>query len=69
MVEKSKSGYCFEPENHIDLFNKIMLLKNLHQDKLHEMGLNGVKFFEENLSFKIGSEKIINIFKNLQNVE
>lgn len=69
MVEISKSGLCFEPDNHLDLYEKLMAIKQLEKDELREMGKNGKEFFEDKISFKIGSQKIINVFKCLSNYE
>lgn len=61
LVIEADSGICFEPDNHIDLLNKISRILELDLRKQINMGSNGNEFYHRNLSFKIGSEKIIDI--------
>jgi len=67
MVKISKSGLCFESDNYLDLYEKLMVIKRLSKDELTEMGKNGKVYFEEKISFEAGAKNIINVFNVLQN--
>lgn len=68
MVKQSKSGLCFEPDNHMDFFDKIMEIKSLNKEELLEMGRKGNEYYHSELSFDVGVKNINNIFERLVNV-
>ena len=65
MVEISKSGLYFEPDNYEDLYSNILTLTNLSKIDLFEMGNNGKMFYDNMISFEIGSNKIMDILIKL----
>ncbi len=65
MVEVSSSGLCFEPDDDLDLYDKLMAIRALRQEELIEMGRNGKEYFENMISFKIGSRKMIGVLEGL----
>jgi colanic acid biosynthesis glycosyl transferase WcaI len=66
LVVDSGAGLCFEPSNHIDLITKTIRIFELSPKEQLKMGNNGRDFYRENFSFMIGSEKIIDIIKDLK---
>lgn len=65
MVELSKSGYNFEPENAAELVEKTLLLYNMSVSELKLMGTNGVDFYKNHISFEKGTREFIEIFKSV----
>lgn len=65
LITKSDSGIICEPDNSFSLTAAITELSQLPDSKRKEMGINGRKFYYENLSLKIGVSKFIRIFKGI----
>ncbi len=65
LVIKSKAGIACEPENPVDIANKIINLYKLTQNERNQMGNNGKIFYNDNLSIKVGTEKMIEVFKKV----
>ena len=67
IVSNSKSGYCFEPENVEDLYNKILLMIDLDDSHLIQMGKSGRSNYDLLFSFESGTKKMINEFEKMVN--
>ncbi|OIQ18369.1 MAG: hypothetical protein BM556_08905 [Bacteriovorax sp. MedPE-SWde] len=65
MIEESGAGYCFEPEDSIDLALKLNRLLEHSNDELTKMGNNGQNYYVQNLSRLSGAQKFERIFKSL----
>jgi glycosyltransferase involved in cell wall biosynthesis len=65
LVEKSRCGLSFEPQNHLDLVNKIKLSIDLGSKKRKEMGSSGREFYLQNLSSNIGYKKLSDLFHSM----
>jgi len=63
ILEESEAGYFYEPEEHNDLTEKIMLLKN--REDLSQMGKIGRRFVEKYYDRKVLAAKIETIISNL----
>lgn len=68
IVENINAGICFSPDDSEDLYRKIIISKGLSKGDLKRMGINGRHFYDENISFEIGTKKFAEIF-NRMNVE
>ena len=61
LVKSGENGYLFSPDDKIDMANKLMLIQNIDQNILKEMGKNSqklVKNYEPNL-FGVGAVNAI----------
>lgn len=65
LITKSDSGIICEPDNSISLAAAITKISQLPDSIRKKMGINGRKFYYENLSLKIGVSKFISIFKGI----
>lgn len=65
IVKNIHAGLCFTPDDPEDLYKKIILSMNLNQNELEKMGGNGKKFYDENISFEIGTKKFDEIFHRM----
>jgi glycosyltransferase involved in cell wall biosynthesis len=68
IVKNINAGLCFSPDDSEDLYRKIILAMGLEKGELERMGINGQHFYDENISFEIGTKKFAEIF-NRMNVE
>lgn len=68
IVKNINAGLCFFPDDSEDLYSKIILSMGLEKSELERMGINGQHFYDENISFEIGTKKFAEIF-NRMNVE
>ena len=62
IVNAINSGLCFASDDSNDLFNKINFAMKLKKCELEKMGENGKRFYDENISFEIGTKKFEEIF-------
>jgi colanic acid biosynthesis glycosyl transferase WcaI len=62
IVNAINSGLCFASDDSNDLFNKINFAMKLKKCELEKMGGNGKRFYDENISFEIGTKKFEEIF-------
>jgi glycosyltransferase involved in cell wall biosynthesis len=62
MVEQAHAGVSCKPEDPIALATTITYLAGLPRDQLHQMGMQGQKFYEQEMSFEAGVDRIISCF-------
>jgi colanic acid biosynthesis glycosyl transferase WcaI len=62
LINMAGNGITCEPENVDDIARCVIELYNMPRADLKEMGLNGRRYYEKNLSFEIGVEKFDRIF-------
>ena len=65
IVNTISAGLCFTSDDSLDLYNKIISAMSLDRSELDRMGNNGKRFYDENISFEIGTEKFEEIFKRM----
>lgn len=65
IVNTISAGLCFTSDDSLDLYNKIISAMSLDRSELERMGNNGKRFYDENISFEIGTEKFEEIFKRM----
>ncbi len=65
IVNSISAGLCFSSGDSVDLFNKILYAMQLDKIELKRMGANGKRFYEENISFEIGTKKFDAIFQQM----
>ncbi len=65
IISKSICGYSCEPENFEELADMIIKMHNLSNDKLDQMGKNGLKYFLDYYHPNIINDKLTNYIKNL----
>lgn len=65
IVNAISSGLCFASDDPADLFNKIISAMHLEKSELARMGDNGKRFYDENISFEIGTKKFEEIFNRM----
>ena len=62
IIESSKAGLLFEPENYTDLIEKINILLELTENERENMGKKGIIYYNENLSIEASTDKLEKIF-------
>jgi glycosyltransferase involved in cell wall biosynthesis len=65
IVNSINAGLCFSSDDSLDLYNKIVYAMSLGKDELNKMGVNGKRFYDENISFEIGTAKFEMIFEEM----
>ena len=65
IVKSINAGLCFSPDDSEDLYRKIIISMGLEKGDLERMGINGRHFYEENISFEIGTKKFADIFNQM----
>ena len=58
ILNEAKAGFTFEPDNSLDLEDKIKKMIALSPDQIKQMGINGKKYYQENLSIESSVDKI-----------
>lgn len=61
IIDRSRCGVSFEPENEFALLNAIKKILSMNKDELNLMGKNGQRFYDDHFSF----EKGVNAFSKL----
>jgi len=64
LVEEAEGGIYSEPENEIELKNKILYLYE-NPELLNELGLNGRKYVENNFDRSILAQKYLDLIKSI----
>ena len=64
VVERSKSGLVHEEKNSKDLADKIMRLYN-NPDQAKELGENGKRFIQEEFTWEITSQALIQLYEEI----
>lgn len=67
LIEKSGAGKYCEPENHFEISTKVLEFYKMSKEDLNAMGKNGKVYYENNLSLKVGTQKISSIFNSVVN--
>jgi colanic acid biosynthesis glycosyl transferase WcaI len=67
LIQNSNSGICFESQDPRDLARAVYELINSPLEILNKFSDNSRRYYQENLSIEIGSQKFINLFKNKLN--
>lgn len=65
LVNSAKCGIFASPENPVSLARAAEELANLNPEKLTIMGNNGQRFYEENLSLRVGAKKFKKVFESV----
>ena len=65
LVQSANAGLVCEPENINDIATKIVEASTMDKTLLHQMGENGNKFYNSNMSISIGSSKFITLFRSM----
>ena len=65
LVLRADCGVCFEPENSVALAEAVKSLILLDSNDLIRLGKNAEKFYDKNLSVKIGVDSFAKIFNQL----
>lgn len=66
LISKAECGVICEPENQIDIYEKVKYLKNLSDEQLDKMGENGKAYYYKNLSIEQGTQSILEVFNSLR---
>lgn len=64
LVQRSRAGVSCEPENPQSIAQAAMRMAALTPETLGELGRHGRKFYEKELSFRVGAERMENVFLN-----
>lgn len=67
IINESKAGMVFKPEDASDLINKLLLLFSLTNQELEQLGRNGKQYYDSNMSINIGVKKFNSLFLELNN--
>ena len=67
LVSRANCGVCFEPENSENLAESVRHLMNLSSEEIKELGDNSRKFYDENLSVKVGVDSFSKVFTEVIN--
>ena len=67
LISRANCGVCFEPENSENLAEVVSNLMNLSSEEIKELGENSRKFYDKNLSVKVGINSFSKIFTEVIN--
>lgn len=67
LVLKANAGLLCEPENAESIANTARKFAAMPKNELDEMGNNGERYYQQNLSFSIGVDQYETIFKSIVN--
>jgi colanic acid biosynthesis glycosyl transferase WcaI len=65
LVTKANAGLTCEPENPRSIADAVLRFQALPQLELEKMGANGMKYYDENLSFEVALGKYIKVFESI----
>ena len=65
LVLRADCGVCFEPEKSAALAEAVKGLMLLSPIDMQRLGENAEKFYDENLSVKIGVDSFVKVFKEV----
>ena len=65
LVQQSRAGLICEPENPDSIAKSVETLLGMTKDEMGKMGINGKDFYDKQMSFQIGTEKLEKIFLNI----
>ena len=66
ILVNAKAGYTFEPNNSVDLEDKIKKMISLNSNQILEMGENGKAYYNNNLSIVSSVDKLERNFKKIK---
>ena len=69
LVQAANAGFACEPENPDSIAASILKFLELDTGQRQRMGQNGRRYYDQNLSLKVGAEKFNYIFKNVMTVK
>jgi len=67
LISRANCGVCFEPENSEHLAEVVSNLMNLSSQEIKELGDNARKFYDKNLSVRVGVDSFSKIFTEVIN--
>lgn len=62
LVSRADCGVCFEPENSVALAEAVKSLMLLDSTDIQRLGGNAERFYDENLSVKVGVDSFVKVF-------
>ena len=65
LVSRADCGICFEPENSVALAAAVQGLMLQHPNDIQRLGKNAARFYDENLSVKVGVDSFEKIFNKV----
>lgn len=65
LVLRADCGICFEPENSVALAKAVKALMLLDPTDIHRLGKNAERFYDENLSVKVGVDSFEKVFNEV----
>lgn len=65
LIEKAQAGLTCEPENPGSIADAVRKLYHMNSTQLEQMGHNGIKFYDHEISFAIAVEKYEYLFTNI----
>lgn len=65
IIDDADCGICVTPENYTDIENAISYILNEKNAKLKELGRNGRRYLEENLTKEVAIEKYLSVIDNI----
>lgn len=65
LIETARAGLTFESENPESLAGAVQRMADFSKEELTEMGLSGRRFYEREMSFEIGYQRIVRLFSRL----
>lgn len=65
LIKKAKCGIIIEPEDAFDLSIAAKKMANFDRSELSKMSSNAIRYYDKNLSVRVGVDAFADIFKNL----
>ena len=65
LIETARAGLAFESENPESLAGAVQRMTDLSREERTEMGLSGRRFYENEMAFEIGYQRIVRLFSRL----
>jgi len=65
LVSRADCGVCFEPENSVALAEAAKGLMLLDPTDIKRLGENAERFYDENLSVKVGVDSFVKVFNEV----
>ena len=65
LVLRADCGVCFEPENSVALAAAAKSLMLLDPTDIQRLGGNAERFYDENLSVKVGVDSFVKVFNEV----
>ena len=65
LVSEAGAGLIFEPENASDMAEKTRMLAELSVEEREAMSQNGARYYREELSLELGTQRFLALFRSL----